>query len=169
VLTRMPTGFTAIATHQVSGRGRGANAWISPLGCLQFSTVLNLPGSLAPGVVFVQYLAGLAIVLAVRCGLGPEFAAIGQKIRIKWPNDVYAEVGDERADGREARKGTFTQGSKRYAKLAGVLVNSQFAGKDFALVVGELKCPDADGLEADRTLNRLWHQLPEFEADDIHL
>ncbi|KDN37679.1 class II aaRS and biotin synthetase [Tilletiaria anomala UBC 951] len=135
VLSRLPTGFTAIATHQVSGRGRGGNAWISPLGCLQFSSVLHLPSSLASGVVFVQYIAGLAIVLAVRHALGRAYVEVGQKIRIKWPNDVYAEVGED-APGQEQRKGTFTVDGKRYAKLAGVLVNSQFAGKDFALVVG---------------------------------
>ncbi len=146
VLTRLPSGFTAIATHQVSGRGRGGNAWISPLGCAQFSTLLRLPAGLAPAVVFVQYVAGLAIVLAVRHAIGDAHgAAIGEKIRIKWPNDIYAEVtagtGSNGAGAeKEERKGTFTIGSRQYAKLAGVLVNSQFAGKEFALVVGECGC-----------------------------
>ena len=70
-LTRLPSGFTSFATHQVSGRGRGRNAWISPLGCLQFSTLVHVsPATLtrsgSGGVVFVQYLAGLAIVESVR-------------------------------------------------------------------------------------------------------
>jgi biotin--protein ligase len=149
LLTRLPSGFTSFATHQVSGRGRGKNAWISPLGCLQFSTLLHvLPSSLtrsgSSGVVFVQYLAGLAIVESVRGGmLGPEYSAIGRKIRIKWPNDVYAEVGNSEYDTHEAgkggvspRKGTFTYQGKEYAKMAGVLVNSQFSGSKISLVVG---------------------------------
>ncbi|UZJ54270.1 hypothetical protein CBS101457_003590 [Exobasidium rhododendri] len=141
LLTKSPNGFTSFATHQVSGRGRGKNAWISPLGCLQFSTLLHVsPSALARsgtgGIVFVQYLAGLAIVESVRSGiLGAEYAAIGEKIRIKWPNDVYAEVSD--ADEQEGeRKGTFAFRGKRYAKMAGVLVNSQFAGGRISLVVG---------------------------------
>lgn len=138
LLTRLPNGLTSFATHQISGRGRGKNAWISPLGCLQFSTLLHIPTPQKTfwhagmgAIVFVQYLAGLAIVESVRSGaLGKEYAeAIGNKIRIKWPNDVYAQVGEE-------RKGTFTFQNKTYAKMAGVLVNSQFAGSDLALVVG---------------------------------
>lgn len=138
LLTRLPNGLTSFATHQVSGRGRGKNAWISPLGCLQFSTLLHVPTPQKTfwhagmgAIVFVQYLAGLAIVESVRSGaLGQEYAeAIGNKIRIKWPNDVYAQIGDE-------RKGTFIYQNKTYAKMAGVLVNSQFAGSDLALVVG---------------------------------
>ncbi|PWN51190.1 hypothetical protein IE53DRAFT_342786 [Violaceomyces palustris] len=147
VTSRLPTGLTSIATHQISGRGRGSNAWISPLGCLQFSTLLSLPASSAASTVFVQYIAGLAIVEAIREGLGEEYRVIGEKIRIKWPNDVYAEVDDgedqgaEQAGGGEGaeqpeRKGTFRMGGKTYAKMAGVLVNSSFSGKQFSLVVG---------------------------------
>lgn len=91
----------------------------------------------------MQYLAGLAIVEAVRKGLGPEYETIGRRMRIKWPNDVYADVGsatEEATEGgagkQKERKGTFTFMGRRYAKMAGVLVNSQFAGKELALVVG---------------------------------
>ncbi|KAK0534277.1 biotin holocarboxylase synthetase [Tilletia horrida] len=159
LLRALPTGFTSIATHQVSGRGRGKNAWISPLGCFQFSLVLRLPASAASRIVFIQYLAGLAVVLALRDGVGLPSTGqekederirgvfrerVGKKVRIKWPNDLYAEVGDagdvegagEAASELGGRKGTFVQGGKRYAKLGGILVNSQFADKEFLLVVG---------------------------------
>lgn len=142
LLTRLPNGFTYFATHQMSGRGRGKNSWISPLGCLQFSTLLHFSPSVliksgTGGIVFVQYLAGLAIVESVRSGiLGQEYTAIGEKIRIKWPNDVYAEVGQADDDDQEDRKGTFVHLGKRYAKMAGVLVNSQFTGTQMSLVVG---------------------------------
>lgn len=141
LLTRLPSGFTSFATHQASGRGRGKNAWISPLGCLQFSTLLHFsPSTLARsgtgGIVFVQYLAALAIVESVRSGmLGSEYCVIGEKMRIKWPNDVYAEVGPADQDEGE-RKGTFVHHGKRLAKMAGVLVNSQFTGNQVSLVVG---------------------------------
>ncbi|KAE8217614.1 hypothetical protein CF319_g8338 [Tilletia indica] len=155
LLRTLPTGFTSIATHQVSGRGRGKNAWISPLGCFQFSLVLRLPVAAAPQIVFVQYLAGLAVVLALRSGVVlPEGTSdevwkafgreVGEKVRIKWPNDLYAEVQDVdgaleesmREMGLGERKGTFVQGGKRYAKLGGILVNSQFVDNEFLLVVG---------------------------------
>ncbi|KAL9939054.1 hypothetical protein V8E36_001867 [Tilletia maclaganii] len=152
LLRTLPTGFTSIATHQVSGRGRGKNAWISPLGCFQFSLVLRLPASAAPSIVFIQYLAGLAVVLSLREGVGlpPDVGrevrarfgeAVGGKVRIKWPNDLYAEVEDEEdesaaARGLGERKGTFTKEGKRYAKLGGILVNSQFADNEFLVVVG---------------------------------
>jgi biotin--protein ligase len=148
LLTKLPGGFTSFATHQVSGRGRGKNAWISPLGCLQFSTLLPVPTPQQTfwhagmgAIVFVQYLAGLAIVESIRSGaLGEQYAqALGDKLRIKWPNDVYAHVPETsypKHPQQAPRKGTFVWHGRRYAKMAGVLVNSQFAGSDLVLVVG---------------------------------
>ena len=40
LLRNLPTGFTATATQQVAGRGRGSNVWVSPAGQLIFSTVI---------------------------------------------------------------------------------------------------------------------------------
>lgn len=150
----LPSGFTSLATHQISGRGRGGNAWISPLGCLQFSTLLHIPVSPSPGssqayyhnlgstpmavgpkLVFVQYLAGLAIVQAIRTGLGAEYAEVGRKVRLKWPNDIYAEVED--GPGSEERKGVFKHLGKSWAKMGGILVNSQFERGVWSLVVGK--------------------------------
>ncbi|PWN22267.1 class II aaRS and biotin synthetase [Microstroma glucosiphilum] len=149
----LPSGFTSLATHQISGRGRGGNAWISPLGCLQFSTLLHIPVSpssgstqayhhnlgstpmaIGPKLVFVQYLAGLAIVQAIRAGLGAEYAEVGRKVRLKWPNDIYAEVED--GPGSEERKGVFKHLGKSWAKMGGILVNSQFEKGVWSLVVG---------------------------------
>lgn len=135
-LTRLPSGLTILATHQATGRGRGSNSWISPLGCLQFSLLLRLPTNRASSVVFVQYLAGLSIIQAIRRGLGEEYRDVGERIKIKWPNDVYARIDDEDEQEKEQRKGTLNIDGKTYAKLSGVLVNSQFAGKEFSLIVG---------------------------------
>lgn len=153
----------------MSGRGRGKNAWISPLGCLQFSCVLSLPASSSKGLVFVQYLAALAIVEAVRGALGPEYAAVGRKLRIKWPNDVYADVGG--AQEQQERKGTFEHRGRRWAKCAGVLINSQFAGKDFKLIAGEsaqqiLLVPYSD---CKARPNRLRNQLSQPTPNHVPL
>ena len=101
-----------MADEQSAGKGRGANVWSSPRGCLaaSLSTTLALPGTRLP---FVQYVVSLAVLRAAREELvaaiteaagdrGDAAEAAAALIRIKWPNDVYL-------DGR---------------KLAGVLCHS---------------------------------------------
>ena len=87
LLRRLPTGFTATATVQVAGRGRGTNVWVSPAGSLIFSTVIVHPVSLlthAP-IVFLQYLAALAIVEGIKT-YDTGFEVI--PVKLKWPNDI---------------------------------------------------------------------------------
>ena len=83
----MPSGFTCTATTQVAGRGRGSNVWVSPAGSLIFSTVMRHPLELsntAP-VVFIQYLAAIAIVQGIKSyAQGYE----NVPVKLKWPNDV---------------------------------------------------------------------------------
>lgn len=92
----------AVADSQSAGRGRGANAWSSPPGCLAASlaTTLRLPGARLP---FVQYVVSLAALQAARDVLrgsaeggaaarappDPDGGAL--RVRIKWPNDLYAD------------------------------------------------------------------------------
>ncbi|KAG9065226.1 biotin holocarboxylase synthetase [Linnemannia hyalina] len=124
----LPTGFVCNATIQTAGRGRGRNSWISPPGCLQFSMVLRHPFQARhASAVFVQYLAALAIVESV-CSL-PGYEEV--PLKLKWPNDIYAEAPLE--EGEEpAPEGT----APRMVKVGGVLVNSNFSGSEFLLVVG---------------------------------
>lgn len=87
LLRRLPAGFTAIATVQVAGRGRGSNVWVSPAGSLMFSTVVRHPVSLtshAP-VVFLQYLAALAIVEGIKTY---DVGYKDMQVKLKWPNDI---------------------------------------------------------------------------------
>lgn len=87
LLRRLPTGFTATATVQVAGRGRGSNVWVSPAGALMFSTVIRHPVDKiqsAP-VVFIQYLAAMAVVKGIKSyDKGYE----DLPVKLKWPNDV---------------------------------------------------------------------------------
>lgn len=117
-LSALPTGLTCLASHQIAGRGRGGNSWVSPAGCLQFSLVLRLPLEQSRKIVFLQYLFGLAVVEAIR-GV-PGYEEVG--VRLKWPNDIYGDVGGV--------------GTEQYRKIGGILVNSSYAGEDFTLVVG---------------------------------
>lgn len=118
LLAALPDGAIFVASHQLAGRGRQHNSWISSKGCLQFSFVVRAPESLASKLVFVQYLVGLAIVEAVRSL--PGYSEVG--LQLKWPNDIYANVGSPR--------------TPRLVKVGGILVNSSFHGGHFSIVVG---------------------------------
>ncbi|KAG5457373.1 MAG: biotin-protein ligase [Olpidium bornovanus] len=106
----------------ISLAGRGRNSWISPPGCLQFSTYFRHPLAAAPLTVFIQYIAALAVVQAVKQRPGHEDVPLA----LKWPNDIYA-VLPEAAAGGEAK----------IVKIGGVLVNSTFQNDEFRLVVGQ--------------------------------
>ncbi|KAK0508523.1 hypothetical protein JMJ35_008799 [Cladonia borealis] len=119
LLRRLPAGFTATATVQVAGRGRGSNVWVSPAGSLMFSTVVRHPVSLttqAP-IVFLQYLAALAIVEGIKT-YDPGYRNL--PIKLKWPNDIYA----------------VHPSTKELTKIGGILVNSHYNSSEFLSVVG---------------------------------
>jgi biotin--protein ligase len=71
-------------------------------------------------VVFVQYLMALAVSEAV-----DPTGKLG--VRIKWPNDIYAEA-EGVADAPAGTKGK--------AKLGGILVNTNLVNGEWRLVVG---------------------------------
>ncbi|KAL8715044.1 MAG: hypothetical protein Q9220_001001 [cf. Caloplaca sp. 1 TL-2023] len=122
LLRRLPTGFTATATVQVAGRGRGTNVWVSPAGSLMFSTVIRHSMSLmaqAP-VVFLQYLAALAIVEGIKT-YDHGFSRL--PVRLKWPNDIFA------ADPADPF-------GKTFVKIGGILVNSHYSTSEYLSVVG---------------------------------
>ncbi|KAL8996631.1 MAG: hypothetical protein Q9169_003913 [Polycauliona sp. 2 TL-2023] len=122
ILRRLPTGFTATATVQVAGRGRGTNVWVSPAGSLMFSTVIRHQMSLtaqAP-VVFLQYLVALAIVEGVQTY---DHGYHRIPVRLKWPNDIYAS---DPAD----------PSGKTFVKIGGILVNSHYSSSEYLCVVG---------------------------------
>lgn len=126
-LAHLPAGFTAAATTQVAGRGRGSNVWVSPHGSLMFSTVIRHPLALsatAP-VVFVQYLGAMAVVQAIK-NYDKGYNVL--PIKLKWPNDIYA------LDPKSLTK----EGDQRtsYTKIGGILVNSSYSGGDYTLISG---------------------------------
>ncbi|CAO1598523.1 biotin holocarboxylase synthetase [Xanthoria calcicola] len=122
ILRRLPTGFTATATVQVAGRGRGTNIWVSPAGSLMFSTVVRHQMSLMPQapVVFLQYLAALAIVEGVQTY---DKGYQRMPVRLKWPNDIFA------ADPADPS-------GKTFVKIGGILVNSHYSDSEYLCVVG---------------------------------
>lgn len=123
LLSKLPTGFTLTATTQVAGRGRGSNVWVSPAGCLIMSTVINHGSEIATSrpIVFIQYLAAVAIVEAVQ-SYGPGYGDM--QVRLKWPNDIYAL--DPTAEGNE----------KKYVKIGGILSSCAYSDGQFQVVLG---------------------------------
>ncbi|KAL0994492.1 hypothetical protein UPYG_G00122970 [Umbra pygmaea] len=106
-------GLVAVAAQQTQGRGRGGNAWLSPLGCAMFSVAVQVAVSsrLGQRIAFLQHLAALAVVEAVRTL--PGYQDID--LRVKWPNDIYYS---------------------NLMKLGGVLVTSTVMGPMFHLLIG---------------------------------
>lgn len=130
LLQRLPEGLTVAATTQVSGRGRGSNVWITPLGALVWSTVIRHHahlGATAP-VVFVQYLVALAVVEAVKSydkgssnSNDNDNGYEEMPVYLKWPNDIYAATPANPTE---------------FVKIGGILVNCSYADGRFILVVG---------------------------------
>lgn len=67
-------GLVAIARQQTSGKGRGENQWLSPVGCAMFSLHLtvSLASKLGQRLGFVQHLMALAVVRAIKAIPGCE-------------------------------------------------------------------------------------------------
>jgi biotin--protein ligase len=121
LLRSLPSGFTMTATTQIAGRGRGGNVWISPPGGLMFSTVMHhsIAMSQTAPVVFIQYLAALAIVQGIK-NYAPGYSKI--PVKLKWPNDVYAQLPGS--------------SNNPVVKIGGILVNSSYSGSTYDLVCG---------------------------------
>ncbi|XP_034873561.1 biotin--protein ligase isoform X1 [Mirounga leonina] len=106
-------GLIAIAVRQTQGKGRGVNAWLSPMGCAVSTLLISIPlrSQLGQRIPFVQHLMSLAVVEAVRSIAGYQDI----NLRVKWPNDIYYSD---------------------LMKLGGVLVNSTLLGETFYILIG---------------------------------
>uniref|UniRef100_UPI00398F5370 biotin--protein ligase isoform X2 n=1 Tax=Pristiophorus japonicus TaxID=55135 RepID=UPI00398F5370 len=106
-------GLIAIAIRQTQGKGRGGNAWISPIGCAIFTIHVRIPihSQLGQNISFLQHLVALATVESVVTLPGYEDI----DLRVKWPNDIYYSD---------------------LMKLGGVLVNSTLTGTTFHALIG---------------------------------
>ncbi|EUC47399.1 hypothetical protein COCMIDRAFT_90241 [Bipolaris oryzae ATCC 44560] len=121
LLRSLPNGFTMTATTQIAGRGRGSNVWVAPRGALMFSTVLHHSFSLSQSapVIFIQYLAALAIVQGIK-GYAPGYEKM--PVKLKWPNDIYAQLPGS--------------ANNPVVKIGGILVNSSYSGSSYDVVTG---------------------------------
>lgn len=146
LMSRLPTPLVSLASHQLAGRGRGGNVWLSQSGGLQFSTLLRSSLSSFPAskLVFVQYLFALSVVEA--CRDESILGARGKAIRLKWPNDLYAVYGP----GERERK-----------KIGGILVNTSFTGGKIDIVVGKHRDEVIPKALIDFLVFRMWFERLE--------
>ncbi|KAJ4393410.1 biotin holocarboxylase synthetase [Gnomoniopsis smithogilvyi] len=164
LLTHLPTGFTMAATTQIAGRGRGTNVWIAPPGCMIFSTVINHPAHLAQSrpVVFIQYLAAIAIVEAVRSYDGTAYADL--PVKLKWPNDVYAQ--DPETPWKDEGKK-----EANYVKIGGILTNCAYSNGAYQMVVGvglnTTNGKPTTSLDAVLAKFSQRHKLPPFRIERL--
>ncbi|KAL4232937.1 hypothetical protein ACF0H5_007625 [Mactra antiquata] len=100
------TGLIVVARQQTSGKGRGGNSWLSPIGCAMFTLHVRIPQDSALGrsVSYLQHITSLAVVHSV-CKL-PGYEDID--LRLKWPNDIY--YGKQMKLGGVIVKSTFMDG-----------------------------------------------------------
>ncbi len=117
-----PAGTVIVADRQSAGRGRRGRSWLSsPESSLTFSLLWRFPGN-ASG------LSGLS--LAVGLGLAKALETLGAGgIRLKWPNDVLLQSGDD------------------FAKLAGILIELSGDRRGMQAIIGvglNLAAPEAD-------------------------
>jgi len=154
-LRALPAPIVSFASKQTAGRGRGANAWISPAGCMLVSPTLRVPlkdpasrkhlierlpsaeVSCTPftaaspdrsirtsNLVFIQYLFAIAVTDACRA-IDPS-RKWADRIKLKWPNDIYAEFPSQDTWKKSELK-----------KIGGILVNLNFGGGMVDIVIGK--------------------------------
>jgi BirA family transcriptional regulator, biotin operon repressor / biotin---[acetyl-CoA-carboxylase] ligase len=80
-----PAGTLVIANEQTAGRGRGGKSWQSSRGAGIWLTLIERPVDTS-GLGVLSLRVGLAAAQAL-----DRFAA--EPIRLKWPNDLYTDLG----------------------------------------------------------------------------
>jgi hypothetical protein len=108
-------------------------------------------------MVFIQYLMALAVCEAV-----DDDGRLG--VRIKWPNDIYADV--EGVGGSEVGSG-----KRGKAKLGGILVNTNFVNGKWRIVIGKWPPPSSwpgtrryQGTNKDRVRDKRVERPAHFVA-----
>jgi len=151
------TPVAVVAGQQTAGRGRGQNRWSSPAGNLY----LSVADILTPG-----QLAGLSVRVAVHLVLFLNPLLAGERLQIKWPNDLMVE--DDKAGGIlvESR----IKGNEA-TTVAGVGINLKHAPVECAAVIGDRLNIPSDRLAADivSIVHAAMHDpLPEQLLTDLH-
>jgi BirA family biotin operon repressor/biotin-[acetyl-CoA-carboxylase] ligase len=112
-----PDGALVTADHQSAGRGRLGRAWSSPAGRDLYASAILRPGMPAQGFGALALAVGVGVRDGLLAAYGGADAWAKQgwpELALKWPNDVLL-------GGR---------------KLAGILCESRWRGREVELVIG---------------------------------
>jgi len=132
------------AEHQSAGRGRGTNRWLSGVGALTFSLLLEpeqleIPPDRWP-------ILSLAVGVSV-CGALDALLRRRGDVRLKWPNDVY--IDGLKACGILVESPPHTP--RKLVLGIGINVNNRRLDGDAALQSRMTSIADAAGADLDRT------------------
>jgi len=75
--------FLCMAGEQTSGRGRGKNSWLSPTGGIWLTAALYGFNFQSNITIFTG--------ICIHKTLSELFPSISDKLKIKWPNDIYLD------------------------------------------------------------------------------
>jgi BirA family biotin operon repressor/biotin-[acetyl-CoA-carboxylase] ligase len=126
----------AVAGEQTAGRGRGGRTWVAPKGTALLLSLGFRPAYLAPDRLWRLS----AIVALAMADAAEDVAGLpARTLRLKWPNDIVAEVrGGAAGAGNAAAEGIGRpEGGGELRKVAGILGETAGAGTpDPRAVVG---------------------------------
>jgi len=80
-----PAGSVVLADEQTGGRGRGGRSWASARGAGVWLTIVERPAD-ASGLPVLSLRVGLRAAAALD-------ALAGERVRVKWPNDLHLAAG----------------------------------------------------------------------------
>lgn len=106
LLDLLPNYSAYVADHQISGKGRSNNFWISSPACLQFTLKVEHHMNLSNRLPLMQFL--MALTLCETINTSVTFKNANLRANIKWPNDIYLCENNS---------------TKMIGKLSGILVN----------------------------------------------
>lgn len=98
-----PHGTLLATANQTAGRGRAGRGWVTPPGTAIAASLLlsanrvRAMGDL--GIGWISLIAGSAITAALQ-----PFFGEGQRVGVKWPNDVHVRDEDDAIAGRAGLK-----------------------------------------------------------------
>jgi len=119
-----PEGTAVIADAQGEGRGRLGKVWQSPPGKGIYCSVIVRPHISVEDYSKITLTAGLAVAIALE-------EATGLEMRLKWPNDVYAE--GKKCCGILTESSSLSEDVDERFAIVGIGINVNSVESDFSL------------------------------------
>jgi BirA family transcriptional regulator, biotin operon repressor / biotin---[acetyl-CoA-carboxylase] ligase len=119
-----PSGTAVIAVSQGEGRGRLGKVWQSPPGKGLYCSIIVRPHLALEDYPKITLTAGLAVAIALE-------EITGLEMRLKWPNDVYAD--GKKCCGILTESSSLTEEREKRFAIVGIGINVNTENRDFPL------------------------------------